>query len=305
VVNGRGHIQSAQHPHRRPVGDSNVDRIVDRLYALSDHLSVRAVTDDHGSVGERFAYDAFGHTRVMDQNWSPLESSPTDWEVRLHGYRWDGETGLYQVRYRYLHPGLGRWVSGDPITGKNFQLEKEPASHVPKRRYSGDETEKNQYGFTGNNMVYWSDRFGLKLDPPAPHCYDVCKWAKNYTRNDPSTVAITVCCDGQKYGCVVKSGGVTGATDSTAQAIIDNCSGLHEGIHVSDPNYTCPKCNWWPEEADPGNAANSINGECNAFAAECDCLQAQFVKCAGNQSCLDQLNSELDEAEKMRDHWCK
>jgi len=87
---------------------------------LSDHLSPRAVVDTAGSVMERYAIDAFGHTRVMDGDWTYLSpnTSAFDWEIRLHGYRWDSETGLYQVRYRYLHPGLGRWLSRDLIEEK-------------------------------------------------------------------------------------------------------------------------------------------------------------------------------------------
>jgi RHS repeat-associated protein len=29
--------------------------------------------------------------------------------------RLDADTGFYQVRNRYLHPGLGRWLTRDPI----------------------------------------------------------------------------------------------------------------------------------------------------------------------------------------------
>ena len=31
------------------------------------------------------------------------------------GYRFDPESGLYQVRHRHYHPTLGRWVQRDPI----------------------------------------------------------------------------------------------------------------------------------------------------------------------------------------------
>ena len=51
----------------------------------------------------------------MDGTYNDRAGSPLDWEPRFHGYRFDAETGLYQVRYRYLQPELGRWISSDPI----------------------------------------------------------------------------------------------------------------------------------------------------------------------------------------------
>ncbi|NBR87740.1 MAG: hypothetical protein EBS84_20185, partial [Proteobacteria bacterium] len=56
----------------------------------------------------------FGLSRVMDADFNPRSSSAYDWETRFDAYRWDEETGFYQVRYRYLHPNLGRWISRDP-----------------------------------------------------------------------------------------------------------------------------------------------------------------------------------------------
>ena len=85
-----------------------------RLYALHDTMHVTAITDAAGTVLERYGYDAFGGTRVMDASFNDRSGSDYHWETRFCGYRWDGETGLYQVRYRYLHSGLGRWLSRDP-----------------------------------------------------------------------------------------------------------------------------------------------------------------------------------------------
>jgi RHS repeat-associated protein len=65
---------------------------------------------------ERYGYTAFGTSRVMDASFvTQTSGSSYEWETRYGAYRWDGETGLHQVRHRYLHPGLGRWVSRDPI----------------------------------------------------------------------------------------------------------------------------------------------------------------------------------------------
>jgi RHS repeat-associated protein len=71
------------------------------------------VTDAAGDVLERYGYEAYGTTRVMDLNFNTQTSSSYEWETRFGAYRWDAETNLYQVRNRYLHPRLGRWVTRD------------------------------------------------------------------------------------------------------------------------------------------------------------------------------------------------
>jgi RHS repeat-associated protein len=91
------------------------DRGSERLYVIQDYFQPTAVTDEAGVVLERYGYEAFGTSRVMDDEFNTETSSSYEWETRFGAYRWDGETGLYQVRNRYLHPKLGRWVSRDPI----------------------------------------------------------------------------------------------------------------------------------------------------------------------------------------------
>jgi RHS repeat-associated protein len=86
-----------------------------RLYVLHDFFNATALVDATGAVLERYAYDAFGNSRVMDGSFASRASSNFDWETRYGAYRWDSETGLYHVRNRCLHPGLGRWISRDPL----------------------------------------------------------------------------------------------------------------------------------------------------------------------------------------------
>jgi RHS repeat-associated protein len=87
----------------------------ERLYVLSDYFNPTAIADEDGVVVERYGYNAFGLSRVMDADFEPRSASDFDWETRYGAYRWDGETGFYQVRFRYLHPTLGRWPNRDPI----------------------------------------------------------------------------------------------------------------------------------------------------------------------------------------------
>jgi RHS repeat-associated protein len=91
------------------------DRGAERFYAFHDYFNCTAIADTTGAVQERYGYDGFGTSRVMDGSFGSRSSSLYDWETRYAAYRWDSETSFYQVRHRYLHPKLGRWITRDPI----------------------------------------------------------------------------------------------------------------------------------------------------------------------------------------------
>ena len=115
----------------------------ERLYVLHDYFSVTAVTNSSGSVLERYGYDAFGESRVMTSTFGSRSSSSYDWETRYDAYRWDSESDFYQVRYCYLHPTLGRWLTRDPI--QQFELL----------------NLLNLYAFVANRPVTVTDVLGL------------------------------------------------------------------------------------------------------------------------------------------------
>jgi len=87
----------------------------ERLYALHDFFNTTAVVNTSGTALERYGYDAFGFSRVMDASFGSRANSSYAWETRYGAYHWDSETGLYHVRNRFLHPKLGRWLSRDPV----------------------------------------------------------------------------------------------------------------------------------------------------------------------------------------------
>jgi RHS repeat-associated protein len=126
--------------------DTNGNGTLDeRLYALQDaNYNVTAITDTAGAVVQRFGYDAYGRAEVLAAGWGAAADG-YDWEVRYAGYRWDGESGLYQVRFRYLHPGLGRWVSRDPL---------------------GYVDGMSLYQYTGGNPIVFLDPTGLTFAGP-------------------------------------------------------------------------------------------------------------------------------------------
>jgi RHS repeat-associated protein len=109
----------------------------ERFYALHDAMSVTAVVNTSGTVQERYGYDGFGSVRYMTSAFGSRASSDYAWKTLFGAYRYDEESGLYQVRYRYLHPGLGRWVSRDPLwehggTNLSSYVFNRPLSHLDR-----------------------------------------------------------------------------------------------------------------------------------------------------------------------------
>ena len=91
------------------------DRGSERFYSLQDVFSCTAIADTTGTIQERYGYNAFGLSRVMTATFTARSASSYDWETRYDNYRFDAESSFYQVRNRYLHPTLGRWLTRDPI----------------------------------------------------------------------------------------------------------------------------------------------------------------------------------------------
>ena len=91
------------------------DQSTTRHYVLNDLVNVTSIINTSGTVQERYGYNAFGTSRVMNASFVVQSSSSYNWETRFAAYRWDSESGLYQVRYRYYHPLLGTWINRDPI----------------------------------------------------------------------------------------------------------------------------------------------------------------------------------------------
>jgi RHS repeat-associated protein len=80
------------------------------LWALTDNQgSVRMLLDNNGDVVNNITYDAFGNIT--------LETNPeVNFRFSYTGREYDPETGLYNYRARYYDPGVGRFISEDPIS---------------------------------------------------------------------------------------------------------------------------------------------------------------------------------------------
>ncbi len=112
----------------------------ERLYALDDPLNITAIINTSGTVEERYGYTGFGVPNYMNASFGSISGSSYDWETLFASYRYDTETGMYQVRNRYYHANLGIWTNRDPI------------------EYKGG---INLYAYCGNNGINAVDPMGL------------------------------------------------------------------------------------------------------------------------------------------------
>ncbi|SKA77159.1 RHS repeat-associated core domain-containing protein [Prosthecobacter debontii] len=112
----------------------------ERLYALKDDLDIVALSDDDGTVVERFSYSAYGQVTFLDAAFEPQSGSAHDWNLLFHVEFADPITGWMNYGFRYYSVELGRWLSRDPM-----------------REASG----LNLYSFLDNTPVSLIDQYGL------------------------------------------------------------------------------------------------------------------------------------------------
>ena len=101
-------------------------------YFLQDHLgSTVGLADAAGTVAATQSYDAFGNGADA--------AFPTRYQFT--GREFDRFTGLQYSRARWYHPGIGRFISEDPI------------------EFAGGDI--NLYGYVWNNPTMFTDPMGL------------------------------------------------------------------------------------------------------------------------------------------------
>jgi RHS repeat-associated protein len=102
-------------------------------YVHTDHLGTpKILTDSAGQVVWRASYKPFGLVDVVVDK--------VTFNPRFPGQYYDEESGLYYNYFRYYDPGVGRYVTSDPIgLGGGW----------------------NTYIYVGANPLKWVDPFGL------------------------------------------------------------------------------------------------------------------------------------------------
>jgi len=143
-------------------GDGGLE---ETLYYCNDaNMNVTALVEPDGDVVERVVYDPYGKAKFYDGSWAnPSDTSAYANEILYCGYRFDPETGLYHVRYRYYHLTLGRWMAREPM---------------------GYVDEMSLYQYVASNPVRYFDPFGMAasagLDGATADVRDrVARWQKN------------------------------------------------------------------------------------------------------------------------------
>ena len=71
--------------------------------------NITDLVDTNGAVVAHYEYDPYGNT--IAQSGNQADANP----YRFSSKYWDGETGFYYYGYRFYSPGLGRWLSRDPM----------------------------------------------------------------------------------------------------------------------------------------------------------------------------------------------
>ena len=105
-------------------------------YFANDHLgSSQALFDQNGETVWQASYDPFGAATISPD--STLVN-----HLRLPGQYFDSETGLHYNWHRYYEPGLGRYLTPDPI---------------------GLDGGINLYAYVGGNPVNYVDPFGERI----------------------------------------------------------------------------------------------------------------------------------------------
>ena len=125
-----------------PVRMTHYSPVTTHYYFHADGLgSVAQISDATGAVVESYTYDVYGTPTIYDSSFIPHPSSLVGNRLLFTGRDRDPDTGLYNSRYRYYSPTLGRFVQPDPIGLAGGDL--------------------NLYRYAGNNPVGAADPFGL------------------------------------------------------------------------------------------------------------------------------------------------
>ncbi|MCI0618997.1 hypothetical protein L0244_38990, partial [bacterium] len=176
-------------------------------FFVADALgSVGLTNDSSGTVQNSYVFDGWGVTRSQT---APV-SNPFAYTAREAG-----EASLMYYRARYYAPGIGRFVSEDPLTATPF-FETENGSNVQVSE--GDSL--NDYFYVYNQPTRYIDPTGLIGLRIGPYC----GLKQNSNWPDVSENSIDFCC--KRHDLCYRSndiGSSGGASDPEKQCAVYNC----------------------------------------------------------------------------------
>jgi RHS repeat-associated protein len=135
----------------------------------SDDLDTpRLLTDSSGLPVWRASYEAFGRAHVStDPDGSVVTPPPTfDFNIRFPGQYYDAESGLHDNRHRVYDPGVGRYISADPLGRATLLMGLREANAVPQTGVPvsvlyQSASDRNPYAYAGSNPLQQIDPLGL------------------------------------------------------------------------------------------------------------------------------------------------
>ncbi|MFZ5512600.1 MAG: RHS repeat-associated core domain-containing protein, partial [Pseudomonadota bacterium] len=178
-------------------------------YFHRDHLgSLVAITDDTGTVIERFGYEPFGKRRYPDGTSDPTTTISSQYTYRgFTNHEHLSEVGLIHMNGRVFHPAIGRFMSADPYVQVADNLQ-----------------SYNRYSYTFNNPLTYTDPSGyfnlgkfLGIDKVVRTVTDT---VKSIIRNPVKAVAVVTVAyfTGQYVGNFLGTAAASAPTYSTAFA---------------------------------------------------------------------------------------
>ncbi len=104
-------------------GSGGTSGSVRYFYHQDANYRVAALTNEAGTVVERYEYEAYGEPRIYAgcygaknyESGALVSTSYVGNPLMHQGLRRDDETGLHENRYRMLHSRLGRFMQRDPM----------------------------------------------------------------------------------------------------------------------------------------------------------------------------------------------
>ncbi|HZX49126.1 MAG TPA: RHS repeat-associated core domain-containing protein, partial [Nitrospirota bacterium] len=182
-------------------------------YHYDSRGSTIALTDAGENVTDSYAYDPFGNV----VNRTGATANPFRY-VGRYGLIDEGN-GLTYIRARYYVPELGRFITKDPLTGKD-----------------GDTQSLNRYVYAVNNPVRLVDISGLS---PLEKIGNFFNELRKHTETHLGGRACLVICvegeivhkDGKVFLVLGGGGGLAAELKAKAKALLENSPPLEEGWH--------------------------------------------------------------------------
>ena len=233
-----------------------------------------------GTLAAHYEYSPFGEIVVQSGD---LADSFTH---RFSTKPWCPVTGLSEYLFRKYEPGMGRWLSTDPIGEGAINEEYESQLYSALIEGAGLE-DRILYVFCNNNPVDWVDKLGLiVVGTPEPI--------------DP---------DASTIGCYKGELSIQNKNKDCDRV----CTGEHEYRHLLDwknryGNDLC-KCVKTGELPVGGEGYDEFlrKSECRAYKAGLKCREDLLKKYKGekNKKCRDSIQAGIDrDKEQLKTHNC-